>query len=540
MTDSAGLGAAGAAPIGWLDRMRTAFGGGPIGIAPPGGGLDGPTRVGVVDIGSNSVRLVIYEGAARAPMVYFNEKTLCGLGEELSRTGRLSASGRDRARAALARYLALGRSMGLTTIEAVGTAALREAEDGPAFAQELERRHGMTIKVATGADEARLAAQGVLFGEPSAAGVVADMGGASMELAQLRPPEAAPALSDDPAARIGTRLTTPLGPLRLMGAPKPERDAMIAEALSAAVAGEGRVLRRPRALFALGGSWRALARAQMLRTDHPLKVLQGYELPLEAAIEAADWVSNLGAEDLRAATDVSDRRAQVTPAAAAVLAGLLRVLEPEKLTISAYGLREGVLWQRLSASERAVDPLLAATAEIEAREGRSVGFGVALHRFIEPLFDPLDARQTRLLRAICLLADAAWRTHPDYRARTSFELATRGNFGGASHADRVFIGIALMYRHEGGKRAVRSEPATELLSAAALRNAEIAGRAARLGASFAAGVANALDGAELSAGERVVTLKLSGPATGLISETVERRLAALATAMKKSFEIMRD
>src|SRR5215472_2108683 len=87
-------------------------------------------RVGVIDIGSNSVRLVVYDALSRAPLPLLNEKVLCGLGRELGETGKLNPAGVDSALAHLQRFVALARAIGVRRLDALATAAVRDAEDG--------------------------------------------------------------------------------------------------------------------------------------------------------------------------------------------------------------------------------------------------------------------------------------------------------------------------------------------------------------------------------------------------------------------------
>ncbi|MGR3491100.1 MAG: Ppx/GppA phosphatase family protein, partial [Shimia sp.] len=143
-------------------------------------------RVGVIDVGSNSIRLVIFDGAARSPAYFFNEKVMAGLGVGLGETGHLNPEGRKRGLDALARFAAVARAAEVSHISTVATAAVREASDGPAFVKEVEEQTGLKLWVIDGREEARLSAQGVLLGWPGSYGLICDIGGSSMELAEIR------------------------------------------------------------------------------------------------------------------------------------------------------------------------------------------------------------------------------------------------------------------------------------------------------------------------------------------------------------------
>jgi exopolyphosphatase/guanosine-5'-triphosphate,3'-diphosphate pyrophosphatase len=485
----------------------------------PVGAADG--RIAVIDVGSNSVRLVVFEEAARAPAYFFNEKVACGLGAEIARTGRLAPEGRRAALATLTRFAALAERMKVAALDAVATAAVREAADGPAFRDEVERATGLRLRVIDGDEEARLSAMGVLLGEPRAEGAMSDMGGASMELAAL---ERGPG----GAGEVGRRVTLALGPQRLDGLTGPALRRRIDDELArgvdaAPVAG--------RALYLVGGAWRAFAKLQMTRARHPLQVLHGHRFAPAEALETAAWVAEQPPEALKGFAELSGGRAATAPLAAAVLAGMIERLAPPVLTVSAFGLREGLYFERLPATLRAHDPLIAAARRLEQAQARFPGFGDELWSWVAPLFADWDKRERRLARAACLLNDVNWRAHPDYRAVGCFEIVTRANLAGLDHADRVFIGFALMNRYGGGRRSADVEEALALIAPGPRARAKALGRALRLGAMLSASTPGALAETRLESAGGEVRLGLGGAVRALSGEAVERRLGALADGL---------
>lgn len=263
--------------------------------------FDGPearslARVGVIDIGSNSVRFVVFDGAARSPAYYFNEKILCGLGAGFAETGHLNREGRARALKALRRFAALARGMAVSPLLTVATAAVRDASDGPEFRREVLEEAGLDIQIVDGTEEARLSAQGVLLGWPGAEGLICDIGGSSMELAEL---------AGDGA--IGQRRSSDLGPLKLMGL-KGGKKALKAH-ISAGIATLAEDFpTRPKRLFLVGGSWRAIARVDMIRRDYPLKVLHEYRMTPKAIMETLKYIAERDVDELRAQTGNSIER----------------------------------------------------------------------------------------------------------------------------------------------------------------------------------------------------------------------------------------
>jgi exopolyphosphatase / guanosine-5'-triphosphate,3'-diphosphate pyrophosphatase len=471
-------------------------------------------RIGVIDVGSNSVRLVVFDGIARSPVYFYNEKVLCGLGAGLAETGRLSPGGWIRALEALHRFKALAGRMELAGILTVATAAVREARDGPAFCAQVERETGLSLHVASGQDEAQLAARGVLLGWPGASGLVCDMGGASMELAHLE------------RGTVVECATSPLGPLKLADiADADRRDKVIrkgAKALSKAVEGA-----EPR-LFLVGGSWRAIARLDMERTGYPLKVLHGYEPPIPQLLETLRWIRDQDQGALSALTGTSTARLSLIPLASLVLAELIRRIGPERVTVSGYGLREGLFYRQIPGAMRALDPLIEACRHIEDTMARCPGMGTALHAWLMPLYaDAPDAVQ-RLNLAACLLHDVNWRAHPDYRPELCFESVTRADIAGVDHADRVFLGLALLNRYKATGPAEESERYGMLLSPERAAAAAVLGRAMRLGAMLSGSSTGVLEHAALQREGDTLVLSLAGPGREFAGEAVERRLQALA------------
>ena len=481
----------------------------------PAAFLDDADLVGVIDVGSNSIRLVVFEDNARSPDYVFNEKTICRLGEGLAATGRLSVEGRERAMAALHRFKALAEAMGVTTLLGVGTAALRDAEDGPEFCDRIAQEVGVDVRVATGGEEAKLAAEGVLMGWPQVDGIVADMGGSSLEMAEVANGE------------VGWAVSTGAGHLRLSEASEGERrSALLSLAAAARRFGEG-----VRDLILVGGAWRALAKAHMSRINYPLNVLMGFEIDPADALALCDWIKTADNAELKKASGASTSRVTSLHAAADALSTLINIMRPQNLVISAFGLREGMIFERMPPELRRREPLIAAAERMEARSARSPGFGLELYDWLSPVFPDFSDDWLRLAKAACLLHDVNWRAHPDFRAVSCFATVTRSNLSGVGHKSRVFIGAALIHRYKSPDDAAEIKRALELISAEERRAAEAVGRGLRLGAMLAGSVKGMLTHMRLAIVGEELVLTLEPSVALLAGERVERRLAALANAM---------
>ncbi len=483
------------------------------------------SRVGTIDVGSNSVRLVVFDGAARSPAYFYNEKIMAGLGADMRQTGRLSVEGRARALAALKRFSLLCNGLEVSPITAVATAAVRDAEDGKEFCEEVLRETGLNLWVASGNEEARLSAQGVFLGWPEAQGLMCDIGGSSMELAEIGD------------GVVGHRVSSELGPLKLMGlkggyeARKKVIDTTM-HGLRDEVSGTYKTI------YLVGGSWRALARLDMERRGYPLKVLHEYRMTPKSVLQTVKWIRGKSIDELRAITGNSEARMRLVPIAAQVLKSLIQRFKPKALATSSYGIREGLLYEQMPFELKRRDPLIEACRWDEAKNARVPGFGRQLHKFIEPIFgSKLPYERTRLIRAACLLHDVSWRAHPDYRAEVCFDNATRANLGGLDHQGRVFLGVALLHRYKNSRDGTRFEELYGLLSEKELKAAEILGKAMRFGAMFSVQRHELMGKFSWHPKKKLLKLKLHPETRDLYGEVAAARLASLAAAMDAEIDL---
>ena len=482
------------------------------------------SRVGVVDVGSNSVRMVVFDGAARSPAYFYNEKIMCGLGKGLAETGHLNPTGRARALIALKRFALLARDMKVHSLTVVATAATREAADGADFQAEVLRETGLKLWVVDGAEEARLSAQGVLLGWPDAKGVVCDIGGNSMELARIGD------------GKVTKRATSPLGPFRLQqvkGSAADRRDHIvkILKGLQTEIRSEGE------RIYLVGGSWRVIARLDMERRNYPLTVLHEYRMTPRNLLDTIEWILGSDLALLRARTGTSVERMELVPLACEVLRELIHLLKPSEIDVSAYGIREGLLYEVMPERLRQRDPLIEAARISELTSSRIPGTGKMLFEFLQPLFPEATKEKLRLIKAACLLHDTTWRAHPDYRAEACFDNATRANLGGLDHPGRVFLGMALLHRYKNSRAGSRLEPLFRLLTDDQMAEAEILGKAMRFGAMFAAGDPSKAGTLRWSPRKRLLELTLTVDGRDLFGEVARARFASLAIAMRAETRI---
>lgn len=471
-------------------------------------------RAGVIDIGSNSIRLVVYAGAARIPTILFNEKVMAGLGRGLARDGALDAASIERALAALDRFQLLARQMRVESLLTVATAAVRDATNGPAFLARLQAR-GLSVELLSGHEEAAMAGHGVLAAIPDANGVVGDLGGGSLELVRVAD------------GQVYESVSLPLGVLRI-AAIRAKGPRALERAVTKALdkAGWGSIgAEQP--FYLVGGSWRALARLDMHLTRFPLPIVHHYRMPPQEAARLVRVLARAEPKRLRAIAGLPSARIPMLGVAAAVLAVLVRQMQSSELIVSAYGLREGLLHRILPADTRAEDPLLCAAREEGARQGRFPEHGDLLERWIAPLFGAEGPADARLRHAACLLGDVGWRAHPEFRAERGLETALHGNWVGIDARERAMVGRAL-FTSFGGVGPL--DVVSRLCSADEQAQADCWGLAMRLGQRLSGGVARALKESRVALAPDAVTLTLTPENAPLYGETVERRHKALANA----------
>lgn len=478
----------------------------------------------MIDIGSNSVRLVVYEGPPRAPAVIFNEKVAAGLGRGLAIDGRIAPDDAERGLIALRRYALLARHMEVTDLQCVATAAVRDASNGADFIAGAAEA-GLSIRLLSGEEEAEAAGFGVVSAISDADGVAVDLGGGSLELAEIG------------GGRVGRRASFPLGVLRLPALREQGQqlfERSVRKMLKAA-GWPGDMTGRP--LYLVGGSWRALSRLDIELTRDPLPVLDHHVLPRSALRRLVRATKRMSFEELRAIPGMASNRAASLPDAAALLAALVNIIDVPEMTVSSSGLREGLLYQALDPATRAQDPLIVA-AEFEGRRlARFAPHGRAIADWIAPLFADETAADQRIRLAASLLSDVAWSANPDFRAERGTEIGLHGNWRSIDIPGRILLARAL---HAGFGGADSEFPVMgSLVAPARLERARQWGLAIRLAQRLTGGVEAPLRASRIARdGERLV-LRLDAGWHHLAGESVDRRLRALAQALALQPELER-
>lgn len=490
--------------------------------------------IAIIDIGSNSVRLVVYEGLTRAPMPIYNEKVLCGLGRNVVSTGRLDEEAVTRALKALARFKALCQTIRVGEILVLATAAARDAQNGPGFLERAEGIVGRPIELLSGAREAELSSLGVISGFHEADGVVGDLGGGSLELVDVR------------GLKADQGVTLPLGGLTLQDlsddSPK-KAQRIVREALPRAPQ-LGQL--KGRTFYAVGGTWRNLARLHMAERGYPLRVMHDYRIDPADGLAFLEMVERTPAAALKEIESVSDARRPLLAYGAIVLEEIIRLGKPASVAISALGVREGILFERLDDELKAADPLITAAADFNLLRARSPGHGVELMAWTDALFETLDldetAQERRLRHAACLLADIGWRAHPDYRGEQSLNIIANAAFIGIDHPGRAYLALANYFRHEGLSLEKASSQLKGLATPRLITLARILGGAFRVAYPISVAMEGVLPKTALiarasSKGVPRIVLHLPEDMSDLVGERLLGRLKQLGKVLERDPKI---
>ncbi len=487
--------------------------------------------VSIVDIGSNSIRMVIYEGVARSPTVLFNEKMLAGLGRNIVSTGKLDPHAVEVTLAELRRFHALSEQAGAIKLYAIATAATRDAENGAEFITKAEDALGVKIRVLSGREEAYYSGLGVISGFHNADGVAADLGGGSLELINIRGRE------------IGDGITLPLGGLRLDdmagGSLKKARSIIRKELKRAKVLADA----KNRTFYAIGGTWRNLARLHMHEIDYPLIVTHSYEMDPASCSDFLAKVASGNAEQMEGIWDVSKNRRELLPYGAMVLEEIIRMAKPSKIAVSALGVREGFLFSLLFAEAQSIDPLISAAEELAVLRSRSARHARELADWTGMAFAAFGIEETeneaRYRRSACLVADIGWRAHAEYRGMQSANILAHAAFIGIDHPGRAFIALANLYRYEGISSYVDVPELAAIAKPVLVERARLLGALLRVVYLLSASMPGVIPRLGWRS-SKTVDLQLVIPAdlSDLVGERPAHRLSQLAKLLDKQMELV--
>jgi len=489
---------------------------------------DASQRLGVVDIGSNSIRLVVYDHLSRAPLPIVNRKAVLGLGTDVERLGRLSDPLFDRALASIEALVRMAQDVPVSSLALLATAAVRNAENGDNFCDAITQRTGHDVTVLSGSEEGLMSAMGVISAVPDLTGVVGDMGGGSVELVAVE--------NGVPAERTSLEI----GALRLIERAdgKLSRAAPIIDAALDGVPWLRDWQGYP--FYAVGGAWRAIARLHMAQQDYPLQMVHGYRMSPRETRDFTDMLEHLGPETIAKIRAVSSKRAETLPWGSIALERLARILRPSEYFFSAHGLREGHHFELLDPATQKADPLLTACNELAGQHRRFPDASEAVETWLQPVIERLPGVSERLIRAACILADMGWGEHPTFRAQQSLFRVLRMPWSVLDHQDRAFLALTVFVRYGG---SVSARPATDchrLLDESLDQEAKALGKMLRLAFEICGGRSQILEASAIHDLGDSLEIRLGPEVMAAGIEKLDRYTASASRALGLPIEVLTD
>ncbi|MFO0389695.1 MAG: hypothetical protein ACK502_08280 [Alphaproteobacteria bacterium] len=475
-------------------------------------------RIGIIDIGSNSIRLVIYDQQKRSPVPIYNEKVMCALGKGLAASGILNPEGVEMARDTLRRFLAMGRNMEITSLYVMATAAVRDAKDGESFVKYLEKTYDIDVDVISGKKEARLGAYGVCSSMYKPAGLTGDLGGGSLELVWL----------DN--GKIEDHTSLPLGSLRMIDETKGDREKLrklIDKRFDELTWLDDHKVPN---FYAIGGSFRALARIYMTVYNHPLRILHEYKVDAKEMLVFVQELLTLSNDKIEKLPGSAVRRVPQLPGAAIILEKIITTTKPEFIVFSASGIREGYLYEKLSPYIREQDGLLASCSEFATKGGRSTAYANEIFTWMYPLLKDESEKERRLRMAFCLLSDIALHIHPEYRADWAYHRILQSALTGLTHRERVKLSLALYHRYQF--KFKETWPSLSLLKSGDHEWAKLVGTAANLGYHLSGSIAGNLHNAALAIEGKNIGLQFSNSMQDVMGDAIKKRLDGVNEAYR--------
>ncbi len=482
-------------------------------------------KIAIIDLGSNSVRMVVYDNPNRAMMPIFNEKAVCALARGLEQTGRLNPKGVIQARSAFRRYLKLCELMKVNEISIMATAAVREASDGAEFVSELESLHHVKINTISGEDEAKYAGMGVLYSIANANGIVADLGGGSLEIIAINNSE------------LKNPVSLPLGHFRLIEVAN--NNIQNAETIMGRSLSELAVLSLNSGanLYAVGGGFRSLAKVHMSKHNYPLRILHNYEVLSESMLELCNFISRRTPEQLRKIAGLNNDRIETIAYTSSVMASLINVMRPAKIIFSAYGLREGAISESIDESSSGVSArMLQSCKDIASRSGEDVEYSNNLYQWLKDIFPETFVKRD-ILQAITSLSEVSWAEHPEYRHEIAFKKVLEAPAVGLTHKERVFMAISCYHRYKTKFDDKSFGFIKEILSDDEIKKAKAIGMAMSLAANLSGTSVEGLKSTSLSIKKNVLELHLNQDVEMLIAEVIDKKLEKLADSLSIKYRI---
>ena len=471
-------------------------------------------KIAVIDIGSNSIRLVIFDRYGRYPYPLFNERITCQLGANLQQTKMLREDRIDHALETLKRFSRIVKTADLGSVHAIATAAARQAVNAKDFLDPAEKILKNNIRVLSGKEEALLVAQGLLANIPKANGIIGDLGGGSLELIRVKKGIISDAISLNFGHLSGGNIKELSEKIRSF---KWNNDGT------------------EEYFYGVGGSFRALGLAYKYKRKYPIDLLHGLSIP----IKKTNRILNKIIKTKGTMKGLPLSRKETMSNAANIIKTVLKETITNNIMICGTSVRDGVVLNALDTSKTKTDPLLITCKEIAKQTERFSGLSGSLEKLLQPLIkignkDDLE----RLLKAACYLSDISWNEYSNSRSFLAAERILLLPINSITHRERAWLSNTLFYRYA---RQFEIDKFPFDFSSVLEKNDQYTSRTLGLALRFAmtisAGLPKLLKNVKIDLGNKDLTVEFNGLSNALLVDHVHGILKVLSLALERKLLI---
>jgi exopolyphosphatase/guanosine-5'-triphosphate,3'-diphosphate pyrophosphatase len=481
-------------------------------------------KLAVIDIGSNSIRLVIYEKGNRLLLPFFNEKIICGLGRNLHHNGNFTIEAKINSIKAVSRFVTIATAIKAEKLIVFATAAFRIAKDGKEFVQQIEKECSIKIEKLSGEQEAKLAAQGVLYSFPKADGIAIDLGGGSIELAYINNNE------------IGKLYSCNVGLLILQEKMRTEGEEGVKRYIKENLASIN-IEKYNDTLYLTGGGFRYLAKLHMKFVNYPLAIINNYQISVKNFLEILDILRTKTKEQLeKLVEDYS--RSETLKESILLTQSLIEVLRPKNIIFCAYGVREGIALSSSTLQYQNEDALVASCKDILNNDYSASNQTEVLFQWVKQIFRCKIEKFNRLIKACCILSNIARYDHTEYKAELAFQKIIDSIISGITHKERVFIASTLFHRYKIKDKNNIMKHTLKILTPRMKMTAKTLGITLKLAHTFSVGIDSLLKDMKIYIKKNSLVLEISSNSQDLISDTVMKIAKLLAKNLNRKIKII--
>ena len=397
------------------------------------------SKVSIIDIGSNSIRLVAYDKINRVPRMIYTEKVFCSLAKNLDIDNSIPKKNYKKTINAIKRFYKISLDIKSSELFIFATAAIREADNGFILKNEIENITNREMIILSENDEVKLSTQGLISSFPSANGIMADLGGGSLELSLLE------------NGKLKKFTSLKIGVVRLLNEFSKNKNKCLINILKKLNQVKWLDKFKKTNFYAIGGSFRSLANVNIWNNKYPLSIVQGYAINSIEIKKLLNLSSTIKAKTIKLIPEIENERIKTIPVASIILDNLIKKIDPKKMIFCSQGLREGFLYSLLDKKTKKIDPLIFTAKKMAKNFNNSFFDGESIFKWLSPIFVNENENFKRLRLAASYLSELSyWHNFKDMESDYALNTVLYYPFLSLTHEQRIFLGLTI-YTACGGK-----------------------------------------------------------------------------------------